>query len=409
MRGTLLTVALVFALPALASASGFGVGLDWRQNVFVQEFWQAGKARYAIYNSRPEAIKLTVNDVQSVSVPGTESFRAVEGKELATWEVKGKAIVFVDAPMAPVNDGLRFLQFRIADGPRLGMLTYPAAPADFPRNKILSCVGVNGSGGRQQDVWYEHDSLTLESDGIIEVKLKLPAGGETVTFKKEKGIEKPAEALISEAVCATLPIQDGKEEITIDTSKPLKAADVHVVTLRFKAPRVDAPTMVVIDGWVSVPSTVPGTSGGGYHAVRGVIVLPPEPEPARVKEHREKMQGVWTAVELDGAGQNVPKDAKEFRMLFKEDTVTFDRGGEKKEFSVRLQRPPTTGQSAQQGEIDLIPVGDKPEPTWRGIYFLSDATFKLCFHRRDPQKRPSEFSAKTDVGFWRIDCRRPKP
>ena len=274
MRENLLTLALVLSLPALASASQIAIGLDWRQNVFVQEFWQEGKARYAIFNNRAEGIKLTVNDVQFMNVPGTEFFRAVEGKDLASWEVKGKGVVFVDAPMAPAGDGLRFLRFRIADGPRLGVLTFPAAPADLPKGKIVSCDGMNGSGGRQKKVCYEQDSLTFKSDGVIEVKLKLPASGETVTFDKAKGTDNPREALITEAECPTLPIQDGKGVIVIDTSKPLKAAVVHLVTLRFRAPKVDAPTMVVIDGWVSIPPTVPGTTGGGYHVIRGVIVQP---------------------------------------------------------------------------------------------------------------------------------------
>jgi uncharacterized protein (TIGR03067 family) len=142
----------------------------------------------------------------------------------------------------------------------------------------------------------------------------------------------------------------------------------------------------------------------------GACLPAAEPTPDSVKEHREQVQGVWAAVELDGAGQHVPKDAKEFRLLFKEDTVIFDRGEEKKEYRFRLRRTPGIGASKQQGEIDLIPVGDKDEgPTWRGIYFLSDAHFKLCFSKRDPKKRPSEFSAKIDVGLWRIDGRRPKP
>jgi hypothetical protein len=274
MRLNVLPLALVLALSPLASASQIAVGLDWRANVFVQEFWQDGKARYAIYNSRPDAIKLTVNDVQFVTLPGTESFRAVEGKDLASWEVKSKGVVFVDAPMTPGGDGLHFLRFRLADGTRLGVLTYPAAAKDVPKGKIVSFDGMNGSGGRQRQVSYEQDSLTFKSDGIIEVRLRLPASGETVTFKKAKGTDNPVEAIIREAECATLPIQAGKEEITIDTSKPLKPAAEHQVTLRFKAPQVDTPTMVVIDGWVSLPPTIPGTRGGGYHVIRGVIVQP---------------------------------------------------------------------------------------------------------------------------------------
>ena len=101
MRKTLLTLVLVLALPALASAEKIGVGLDWQQNVFMQEFWQEGKARYAIYNSRPQAIKLTVNEVQFVNVPGAESFRAVEGKDLASCEVKSKEVVCLSMPRRP--------------------------------------------------------------------------------------------------------------------------------------------------------------------------------------------------------------------------------------------------------------------------------------------------------------------
>lgn len=270
MRESTIILTLVLALPTLANASQIAIGLDWRQNVFVQEFWQDGKPRYAIYNSRPGAIKITVNDVQFVTLPGTESFQAVEGKERANWEVKGKGVAFVDAPTAPASARLQYLRFRIADGPRLGVLTFPVPPADLPKGKIVSCDGINGSGGRRQNVCYEQDALTFKSDGIIEVKLKLPA----VSFRKKKSIDNPAEALISEAECATLPIQASAEAIVIDVSKPLKAVAMHTVTLRFRAPNVDAPTMVVIDGWVSTPPMVPGTTGGGYHVIRGVIVRP---------------------------------------------------------------------------------------------------------------------------------------
>jgi hypothetical protein len=274
VRATLLISALVLALPALASAGQIAVGLDWRHHVFVQEFWQEGKVRYAVYNGRPGAVKLAVNAVQFVNRAGTESFQAVEGPDLAAWEVKGKEVLVVDAPAAPGAGGLWFFRFRIADGPRLGLLTVPAAPADRAGGKVVSCDGLNGSGGRRPNTCFEQDALTFKSGGVIEVRLKLPAGGDTVTFKKGKGADGPAEALITEAACATLPIQAGEKEVVIDTARPLKAAAAHVVTLRFRAPAVEAPTLVVIDGWVSIPPAVPGATAGGYHLIRGVIVRP---------------------------------------------------------------------------------------------------------------------------------------
>ena len=254
MRANLLTFALLLVLPAVASASQVPIGLDWGENVFVQEYWQDGKARYAIFNNRLEAIDLTVNDVQF-----TKSFR-VDGKDLVTWKIERKQVVYVDAPKAPAGDGVRYLGFRIVDGKRLGVLTIPVTPPDLPKGKIISCDCVNGLGGRRQHVCYEQDSLTFKSEGVIELRLKLPANGGTVTFRKKKSKDNPIEAIITEATCATLPVQAGKEEITIDTGKPLKEDAVHVVTLRFMAPKVDAPTMVAIIGETSF--------------VRGVIVQP---------------------------------------------------------------------------------------------------------------------------------------
>ena len=117
------------------------------------------------------------------------------------------------------------------------------------------------------DCVVQQDTLTFKSDGVIEVQLKLAAGGEIITFKKTRSMDTPVEALISEADCKTLTIKDTKEAITIDASKPLKESVVHTVTLKFKAPKVEASSMVVIDGWVTM-------GAGGYHIIRGVVVQP---------------------------------------------------------------------------------------------------------------------------------------
>lgn len=265
MRRIVLSFALLLGLPALSSASQIAIGLDFRQNIFIQEYWQDGKPRYAIFNNRAENLKITVCDVVFMNVPTTERFQAVEGKELASWEFKGKGVLFVDAPMVPAR---HYLRFRIAGGAPLGTLSSPVSPTDLPKGKIVSNDGLNASGGRRQNVVCQQDSLTFKSGGVIEVNLKVSAGGsEIITFKKTKGMDTPVEALISEARCDTLTIKDTKEAVTIDATKPLKEAAVHTVTLKFKAPKVDAATMVVIDGWATV-------GAGGYHIIRGVVLQP---------------------------------------------------------------------------------------------------------------------------------------
>jgi uncharacterized protein (TIGR03067 family) len=123
-------------------------------------------------------------------------------------------------------------------------------------------------------------------------------------------------------------------------------------------------------------------------------------------EYRDKLQGRWVAVELDGAGQNVPKDAREFQVLVKDDRITLDYSSGKKAFQFTLGRIMF---NANTREFDLIPVGDNDQgPTRHGLCYLDgDANrFVLCFYKNDPRKRPPEFSAKVDIGLWVIRCAR---
>jgi len=49
-------------------------------------------------------------------VPGqlAKKYRDQSGR--APWDIKAKGAVFVDAPLAPAGNGLRFLRFGIANG-----------------------------------------------------------------------------------------------------------------------------------------------------------------------------------------------------------------------------------------------------------------------------------------------------
>lgn len=68
---------------------------------------------------------------------------------------------------------------------------------------------------------------------------------------------------------------DGKS-IVLDATKALKAEKSHVVHLKLKAPKVAAPTILLLDGWMDVVGEdgkiVPGSNG--HVVARGVIVAP---------------------------------------------------------------------------------------------------------------------------------------
>jgi hypothetical protein len=252
----ILSLALLLCTFQPARATVIGLGLDWRKNVFVQEYWRDGKPGYVIANLRKDPVKVGVHEWN----------RGQAGKQIAgPWEVKGKGVLSVDA--SPVRGG-GLLMFMLADGDSLGLLPAPAAPANPPRDVLLTYNGLNGSGGSRLDLWCEQKTLAFPSGGTIELRLMLPPGSGVVAFKKTKSVESPPEALIAEAACATLPVQAGDKDVRIDANKPLKDQKLHAVTLHFKAPEVDAPTLVVCNGWFTL------AGGGGFTLTRGVIVEP---------------------------------------------------------------------------------------------------------------------------------------
>jgi hypothetical protein len=247
-------VLLLGCFTGAARAEVIGIGLDWRKNVFIQEYWQAGAPRYLIANLGKEPVKVAVYNRQAA------------GPALAgPWEVPANGIIRVDAPNA-MAEGL--LQFKLADGTSLGLLGAPVAPASLAKDRTVSNDGLNGSGGRQRDLWCEQEKAAFPAGGIIEVTLLIPAGKGTVTFQKKKGLDTPPEAVIREARSETLTVQATDKEIRIDSNRPLKEAKLHTVTLRFDAPPVTAPTLVAIDAWCATGK------GGGFHIIRGVVVEP---------------------------------------------------------------------------------------------------------------------------------------
>jgi hypothetical protein len=254
-----------------------GVGLDWRAGIFVQEYWQGGKPRYLIANLTREAAKVSVQPWQMPNMREGGVLREIvavppkPGEPLAgPWEVPAGGVADVDA--SPLL-GKTLVEFRSGDK-RLGLLEAPKAPVAKPPTGVATSYGINGSGGRQGQMWCEQAALRVPAGADLEVKLVTAPNQGTIKFSKKgkaAGDARPAELALVGAACDTLTVTSTDDAVVIDTGKPLKDQATHTAVLRLKAPDVAALTLVTFGGWVQ-------HGGGGYWLIRGVLV---DPRPLR--------------------------------------------------------------------------------------------------------------------------------
>ncbi len=269
-HGAALTAASLLVGQAIAC---IGVGLDWRAGIFVQEYWQGGKPRYLIANLAREAAKVSVHPWQMPNMREGGMLRELAAaapkaaEPLAgPWELPAGGVADVDA--SPLL-GKNLVEFRAGDK-RLGLLEAPKPLAAEPSGKIATSCGINGSGGRQARMWCEQATLHALAGADLEVRLITAAGEGTIKFsrKPKPGADlRPAELGLGKAACDTLTITSTDDAVVIDTGKALKEQPWHTVSLRFKAPAVSAPTLVMFSGWVQ-------HGGGGYGLTRGFVVEP---------------------------------------------------------------------------------------------------------------------------------------
>jgi hypothetical protein len=250
LASSVILAGMILVVPAEGSV--IGVGLDWRKNVFVQEYWQDGVPHYVLANLGSTAIQITVHERTS-------------GVQLAgPWEIKPRSVTFVDA--RPLQ-GKDLVAFKLADGTNLGLLGSPVPPATPIKDAIATYDGLNGSGGRHNIPWFEQTSLTFRSGEVFEVKLMMQSPGGVVKFSRKGGNEVAISQLpLVEAVCPSLAVKVSGDQIQIDANRPLQPQKIHPITLRFRAPEVKSPTLFMITGWRA-------TSGGSGHGVtRGIVV-----------------------------------------------------------------------------------------------------------------------------------------
>lgn len=245
---------LLFAFAVLpAQAEVIGIGLDWRKNIFVQEFERDGVPFYAIANLGTDNATISVLD------------RKGNNLLAGPWVVIAGKTVTLDVSNL-VGKGM--LAFKLADGIPLGLLDAPLAPEKGAKG-IISRAGLNGSGGRSNDVWIEQPTDAVKADADFEVTLVVPKNAGTIKFSKKGEMNNAIRQLpILDAKSDTLPIATQGDTLVIDAGKATKDAPSHRVTLRFHTPAAGSP-MTMISGWRMLPT------GGGHGITRGIVIAPP--------------------------------------------------------------------------------------------------------------------------------------
>jgi RNA polymerase sigma factor (sigma-70 family) len=130
----------------------------------------------------------------------------------------------------------------------------------------------------------------------------------------------------------------------------------------------------------------------------GVVFTLPE-EPKKEADDLQKLQGAWQAVALEHNGDKLSAEAvKKFRVVIKDNTITFDPDGNKREASFAL------GTESKPRSIFL--KGDPKASLVRGIYDVTDKELKICFDNDEGKVTPTEFATKADSGLTLITLQR---
>lgn len=237
---------------SVARADVVGVGLDFRKNVFVQEVWESGEPSYVIYNKQDKPVSITVLS------------RRTKEKLAGPWAVNAGSMEHVAAKDLIGKD---LMEFQLGDGTSLGLLDAPVKAnwnADGDK-EIRSSHGMNGSGGRQADIWVRQP-IRVKSGTAYTIDVSAPANAGLLMWSKK------IDGLVS-VESPTLTVKTVADRYEVDLSSPKQKADRHTITLTMKHPDYKATSMFMLDGWrwTSAKKT-------GGHGITRLIVVDAKPQ-----------------------------------------------------------------------------------------------------------------------------------
>ena len=270
-------IVLSLVLVGQTRADLTALGVSASEPIYVQEFWSGGKASYRILNLAEQEVAIGIV--------------AADGTRTGPWKIPARDHKAIPAPVVKPG-AMGYVVFE-RDGRAVGALE-PAVDLNVPKEKgEATCMGYNGNGGRNPNVWMVQQQSTYQGGDVIEMTFLVKPSDGGIRLSRnydEDRLPHGQFALTPLAVtCETLTVKKGENQFTVDCTTPKKNADWHRVTARFQTPRVRAIKSGVIVGDYYSES---GSAGG---LARSVILLPRAGGKAPKKDEAEtdKLQGLW--------------------------------------------------------------------------------------------------------------------
>lgn len=256
--------ALCCVAPATAQAELIGIGISWRDGIFIQEYWHKGEPHYLLANLSKEDVEITVHEFDSKWRIGQPLPKAA----VDAWKVPAGGQTTVAAkPLV----GTTMWRFVIGGKHPIGVLPGPIDPGTKEAGYVTS-MGLNGSGGIAPGIFVVQPKLELASDSTVKVTLHLPSKSGVLKFKREPDANadplRPQMLIVESAATKTLPVTSDEKTVVINTDTPKTDAAAHEVKLTVKLPEVKSAQLFMFDGWMG------RANGGGHGITRGLLVVP---------------------------------------------------------------------------------------------------------------------------------------
>jgi hypothetical protein len=277
MRRYLWCAVFFFALCLPASAL-IALGISTSSPLFIQEFWREGKAHYEITNLTDKEVTVFA------TAPG--------GTRAGPWKIGARKSKAFPAPKAKNPAATGYMSFTL-DGRGIGAIQ-PPVDRNVPKEKGRStCVGYNGNGGRNPNLWMVQEQSRYHGGDMITMTflVKATSGGFTLARTDDDRLPRGQLFLPPiDVTSETLAVEKDPQKYVVRLGNPKMELEWHRVTARFQAPEVRGLKSAVIMGnWASDP----GVGGGGVLA-RSVVLVPKDAAGEKPKSmNLASLQGAW--------------------------------------------------------------------------------------------------------------------